>query len=448
MVYSLTYRRPSHVSSRQSLSGEERQQSINESIQSASSGMSHGIPESLSFDHIIAGGVCPPCTTRDFINYLKYIELSAENLQFFLWYRDYCRRFSKLDREKDLSKPWTPQHVDDETPARPKRLSPETAAAFKGTDFTSDSQIAEGERANPFFTPPRTSNDQTPSNLKGSRDSMDAYEESSAGGRTTNHTQRASDAFQSAGLKWKPLSIQPYRGEITRIISIYIADGGARQLNLSAKERTTLLHALQHTTHPSAFEDIIHTVEWTLRCQAHPNFIRWTICNGNRLRVVFARGLGVGGIVAGFVIVIVLTLSSASRAWRVLSLIAFFIGVSTLIAAWKGMCVVLHGMHHRHLRPWELFTSDDELASRNAKNHSYDSPDSQESSNSFEDEPWVAKYEKRNLIRKVFDREVWIQEPALRHIQDTIFLQSIIGALILSIVIAGIFCAFPQGNFF
>lgn len=60
MVYSLTYRRPSKVgSSRESLSGEEKQKSINESISSGSSCMSNGIPEALSFDRIISGGVCP-----------------------------------------------------------------------------------------------------------------------------------------------------------------------------------------------------------------------------------------------------------------------------------------------------------------------------------------------------------------------------------------------------
>lgn len=142
------------------------------------------------------------------------------------------------------------------------------------------------------------------------------------------------------------VTVQPYREEISRIISIYIADGGARQLNLSSRERTALLHALQHTTHPSAFRDVITSVEWSLRCQAHPNFIRWTICNGNRPRVIFARGLGVGGIVGGIIAAILITLSNAGRAWRVLSFIGFFIGTATLIAAWKGMCVVSTEFFH------------------------------------------------------------------------------------------------------
>lgn len=62
MVYSLTYRRPSRAtssSSRASLNGDEKQKSINESIESGQSGMSHGIPAALSFDRIISGGTCP-----------------------------------------------------------------------------------------------------------------------------------------------------------------------------------------------------------------------------------------------------------------------------------------------------------------------------------------------------------------------------------------------------
>lgn len=70
------------------------------------------------------------------------------------------------------------------------------------------------------------------------------------------------------------------------------------------------------------------------------------------------------------------------------------------------------------------------------------------SSNSYEDEPWIPKYESRNILRKVLDREVWIKEPALRQVQDTIFVQSMIAALVLSCIIVGVFCAVPHGNFY
>ncbi|XP_014560279.1 hypothetical protein COCVIDRAFT_12951 [Bipolaris victoriae FI3] len=458
MVYSLSYRRPGRATvadNASAISNDTKRETIRGSIKSGSSGMSNGIPEALSFDNIIAGGTCPPCTIRDFMNFLKYIELSAENLQFFLWYRDYVKRFNALpESERVLSPEWTGEtnNANDPKPG-PRFYSNEAATILKGTDFATEGRRAESDKAasDPFHTPPRT-----PSSFdQAAAGSLD-FDGDSRSGFKINHAQRAAGAFDNAGLKWKPrstrsfpaVSIQPYREEINRIISIYIADNGPRQLNLSSKEHTSLLHALQNTTHPSAFNDVITSVEWSLRCQAHPNFIRWTICNGNRPRVIFARGLGIGGIVAGIVTAIVLALSGAGRAWRVMSLIGFFIGISTLIAAWKGMCVVLHGMHHRHLRPWELFASDDELQAEEIKSESSESIESHASSNSYEDEPWVARYEKRNLVRKVFDREVWIQEPALRQIQDTIFIQAILGALIISGVAVGIFCAVPQGNFF
>ena len=105
----------------------------------------------------------------------------------------------------------------------------------------------------------------------------------------TQYSETAKHAFDSAGAKAQPFTIQPFRDEMSRIITIYIAEGAPRQLNLSSRERTAVLRALAVTTHPSAFRNVLKTVEWSLRRQAHPNFIRWSICNGNRPRVIFAR---------------------------------------------------------------------------------------------------------------------------------------------------------------
>ncbi|KAK3614936.1 hypothetical protein LTR56_026916 [Elasticomyces elasticus] len=448
MVYSLSYRRPSRQtssSSSESLNGDEKQKSINDSITSGSSYMSNGIPEALSFDRIISGGVCPPCTVRDFMNYLRYIEHSAENLQFFLWYRDYCTRWANLpESERALAPVWTVEQAEAEVAGnqpRPKRLDPQVAAVLKGTDFADGAPKRTADKTDPFVTPNKTSEE--------GRDPMSDYA-SSMGDETqassTMHHSVAGQAFDDAGMKWKPFTLQPYRDEVDRIISVYIASDGPRELNLSARERQAVLHALQNTTHPSAFRSIITTVEYSLRKQAHPNFVRWTICNGNRPRVIFARGLGVAGIVGGLVADLLITLSHASRPWRVIPFLGWFIGIATLIAAWKGMCVVLHGLHHRHLRPWELFSDEPEVTA-NEKRVSEDTFTSQ-TTNSFEDEPWVPRYKKRNVIRKIFDRQIWIEEPALRQIQDTIFLQAVLAGFLLSCLAVGIFCAVPRGNFY
>jgi hypothetical protein len=101
------------------------------------------------------------------------------------------------------------------------------------------------------------------------------------------------------------------------------------------------------------------------------------------------------------------------------------------------------------LRPWELFT-DGENHKEGGDGGSYnmrESVDSVQSSNSYEDAPWVVRYQKRNIVRKVFDREVWIQEPALRQIQDMIFIQSMLCALLVAGVVTAIFVAVPKGGY-
>jgi hypothetical protein len=114
------------------------------------------------------------------------------------------------------------------------------------------------------------------------------------------------------------------------------------------------------------------------------------------------------------------------------------------------MCVVLHGLHHQHVRPWELF-ADDNSESEEKLSGEFDSKTSisidslrSNSANSFESEPWVSKYPRRNVVRQIFDREIWIEEPALRQIQDTIFLQALLGAFVVSAIIIGIFVAVPS----
>ncbi|WYZ45613.1 hypothetical protein EsH8_VIII_000929 [Colletotrichum jinshuiense] len=441
----LTYRRPVYVnnlatdsSSNVSDSGDEKQSSTSESLRSGKSGTLPGIPESLTFDKIISGGTCPPCTVRDFMNYLIYIEHAAENLQFFLWHRDYQKRFLEAKTsDVSLAPEWT-QAMETEVLQRmfkeksQRMLKKPGQEIFKGTDFEKKGlSAAVADDHNPFSTPPRTPPDQE-----------SVYTGSNGASNADTYRSQASDAFTAVGAK-QPFTIQPFREEMDRVIATYIVEGAPRQLNLSAKERDATLHALAYTTHPSAWRLTIKGIENSLRQQAHPNFIRWSICNGNPARVFFARGLGVSLIIIAFIAAILITLSHASRGWRALAAIGWVLGISTLVAAYKGMCVVLHGMHHRHIRPWELFVDEEQEEERRATSF-----ESFGSANSYEEEPWIVKYEKRNVVRKVFDREVWIEEPALRTIQDTIFLQAMLCALLLGGIFTAIFVAIPHRAYF
>lgn len=77
------------------------------------------------------------------MNYLVYIEHSAENLQFFLWYRDYSKRFHEADTPDLASAPeWTPEmeartmvKIQREAADKRRRESPATAVISKGIGF-------------------------------------------------------------------------------------------------------------------------------------------------------------------------------------------------------------------------------------------------------------------------------------------------------------------------
>lgn len=68
------------------------------------------------------------------------------------------------------------------------------------------------------------------------------------------------------------------------------------------------------------------------------------------------------------------------------------------------------------MRPWELWSDQNEDGREESKIRFEESIGGK---NSYEDEPWVKRYDQRFFVRKIFDRQVWIEEPALRQIQDT-----------------------------
>lgn len=163
------------------------------------------------------------------MNYLKYIEHSAENLQFFLWHRDYSRRFSELPQaERGLSPEWTiAQQADAEmlTACEPRklRLSPDTAALLKGTDFAGQTTVTETEiKGDPLDTPPRTPSSEATRNESPGQVCM-VEEGSTLNQRPSkSYTQRGAEAaFEEAGLKWQPCRCPPCQRQMASALLMH-----------------------------------------------------------------------------------------------------------------------------------------------------------------------------------------------------------------------------------
>jgi hypothetical protein len=140
-------------------------------------------------------------TTADFMNYLVYVEHSAENLQFYLWHQDYVKRFkAATTSDLVLAPEWT-KAMEDEVAVKlqkeaTEKLRQEEAGAseiFKGTDFEKkhgDTSPADG---NPFSTPPQTA--------ASNGDGDSTYAPSTQPSNARTYRSQASDAFAAAGAK-------------------------------------------------------------------------------------------------------------------------------------------------------------------------------------------------------------------------------------------------------
>lgn len=113
----------------------------------------------------------------------------------------------------------------------------------------------------------------------------------------------------------------------------------------------------------------------------------------------------------------------------------------------------MHGVRRRQLNPWELFGDEDvemqdDDSSSSIEKGSLARFASFGTANSYIDKPWVAKYQSRNLMRKMFDKDTWIQEPALRGIQDKIFMHALLRGGIVGGLLTALFVCVPGGHFF
>ena len=380
------------------------------------------------------------------MDYLVYVRCDGENLQFYLWLIDYFQRFMHAPKsEQQLSPMWNfdnPACSSADCPLLSRRLSGHTLASLS----TQDVQSEKGQDLSNNF--PEPMQEALYSKILGSLHPYDS---------------EVLDSLHTIDTNEAP-PVQPFRSEIDKIVSHYIAVGSPRELNLSYKDRTAVLHALRHTTHPSAFFPIRDLLDTTLRKEAHPNFIRWSICNGNKPRTIFLRFVGAAVVTSGFLIATLLTLSSASRWWRMFAALTWWFGITNFVAAYKGLCIILHRRRTRSVRPWEIgddehgidLVPNNEISSLHSSTIPYVNTRSRwpvkmevfGGSNGSLKEYWMDTWQKKSLWRKIFDKQVKVHEQGLALIQNKIVRQAEAWALLITIPLTAAFVALPKGNLY
>lgn len=395
------------------------------------------IPAELSFENVICNKCAPPCSLQDFLDYLMYVTHDAENLQFYLWMVDYHQRFRKAPQaQKDLSPRWQGRLPANSTQREQHFDSPDPD--MHSEDISAAASVWEGELSNDYTT--------TVNTLK--------FSLSPVKDKVPPSGKREEVQASNAN--------QPFRTEINRIVNHYLAVGAPRELHLSHGDRATVLRALQYTTHPSALDLVKKMLDSKLRNQSHPNFVRWSICNGNKQWTIGLRAFAITNITIGFIIAIALTLSHYSRYWRIFAALEWWFGITNIIAASQGLCVLLHRMHSRQHHAWEtenIPSEDEERKLQGNIDVDYISYGSTKSkwpvkmevfgpANNYSGEEWVSTYPRKPWHKKLFEKRVEVEDDGLRSMQNTMIRQAEAWALLITIPLTVGFCAIPPANLY
>ncbi len=60
----------------------------------------------------------------------------------------------------------------------------------------------------------------------------------------------------------------------------------------------------------------------------------------------------------------------------------------------------------------------------------------------------MEKYQAKMMVRKIFDKSIWVENESIRIMQDKVALQALIWSIIVTVPLTVLFTAVPAGKYF
>ncbi|KAG7129316.1 hypothetical protein HYQ45_011480 [Verticillium longisporum] len=391
------------------------------SISSDGKGKS-SIPPHLSLDRVLANKTCSPMSLYDFYMYLKHIEYSPENLEFYVWFKNYEARWSKHSRqedyepvEKDLSTASTYQASEGYSSETELGLKSEPLETVELAELSADPEIASETTTQILEVAlPKTACTPLTKPKRTARDHLRALTSA-----CTNACALPTDAPPTLP-GTHPFDAAP---ELSSIIQTYLLPSSPKELNIPPALRDTALEALKTSPAPVHLAPIAGHVYDLLRTCSHPNFLRLGVANGTLETVCVATSLGIALTLAGLLFTLLRAFVPFPGAHTRLVLLAswffWFLGLSFILSGLRGSCFFLLLFSRRQPLPWERFDDSASLSSVRSG---------------------VARVLGRLMI---FDRKLRVGDVNLRRLQRKIVLQSLAGGAIGGTIGVMVFAFLP-----
>ncbi len=384
----------------------------------------HSLPFSL-LSNSLPGS---PMSLYDFYMYLKYIEFSPENLEFYVWFKNYEQAYRQaMAAEKDnaslssatestssLTKgPASPSEAFSTDPevgmfsfflfllhelapfcARPNDPA-ETLARI--TEMISIQAMCVGDSCKPTFDLPKP-----------------PIKSADAPGNKLNRVESTLNLVDASAGR---------RAELSAVIKTFLKPGAEKELNIPSSMRDAALAELQNSTDPAHLRPIADHVYLLLRNCSHRNFVRLGVSNGTFETLCVATTLGIVLTIAGVLCVLLRAFTPHIGAHSRFDVFAawpmWWLGLSLILSGMRGSCFFLLLFTRRQPLPWERFDDSASIISQRSG---------------------IVRAISRLMI---FDRKLRVKDAHLRRLQHRIVLQSLVFGAFFSCVGVCIFIFLP-----
>lgn len=356
--------------------------------------------------------------------YLKHIEHSSENLEFYVWFKNYeagrLTAFPEMPHGTSINgKDDTSLNDGSESSLKKKgsieeNMSQATTAEVEGQEEYNfeDSEIYASIFA--FVNPgtgcgstacsPATPKYKLPFSVVAKID---------AEGKEEPIMPKTSTELITA-----------QRQELDTIRTLFLLPGSPKELNIPSSMRIRVLKALEDSTDAKNLAPVADHCWLLLKSCSHRNFVRLGVSNGTFETVCMATGLGIVLTVAGFLCMLLLAFASPgigkSSRWRGIGVWPMWsIGVGLILSGLRGSCFFLLLFSRRQPLPWEEF--EDDLSVNRKPNG-------------------LMKFFSKLMI---FDRKLKVKDDNLRRLQRKVVMQSLIGGMGFATMMVIVFLSLP-----
>jgi len=365
----------------------------------------------------------------DFYMYLKYIEFSSENLEFYMWYVTTTPAFTEALLLTPLCR------YKNYEAAYAKGLALMEEKNYGSMDNVSESSLSDASLKPPHNGMPTVEEEEeedpeTGTSPNSARHLASRLTFPPAKETLARISQLISvDALCSTKTKCSPamcptnmspnaasavelLKAPVSRSELDTVIDLFLLPGSEKELNIPPALRQQAIADLHVSSHPAALKPVADHIYGLLRNCSHRNFVRLGVGNGTFETLCVATMLGIVLTIAGFVVIFARGFApyrGAHTQWETFAAWPmWWLGMSLILSGLRGSCFFLLLFSRRQPLPWERF--DDTKSTEPSK--------------------WLIIRLLSRLM--IFDRKMRVKERHLRRLQRKIVLQSIFGGALFA----------------